>query len=201
MIINRIREVRQSRKLTLAQLAQQVGTTATTIQRMERGEVLLVHELLLPVAEALGVSWIELLTRSPAQPDTVAPAGLAESAAAFAPPADHALARTRLADTEALFQVRGEDLSAIGIHAGDVLIVDVGRDAVRDVHTGDVVVAQIYGPGLTDAVTVIRQFVAPALLVANSIAATMPGPIRMTHADAAIKGVARRRFGALPRHP
>ncbi len=39
MINNRIRELRESSDKTLQQIADEVGSTTTTIQRMETGEV------------------------------------------------------------------------------------------------------------------------------------------------------------------
>lgn len=201
MIVNRIRELRKAQKgLTLEKLAAQVNSTTTTIQRLEKGEVDLVHELLEPIARVFGVDWLDLVTppRAPAMPRELA--GLAESAAPFKPPPQHTLKSARLADHEALFEVKSNDLEKLGLYRGDVLIFDVSAKAVRQVATGDVVVAQVYGPGLTDAVTVLRQFVAPSLLVTNRKGAkTAMDVLDMDELDAAIKGVGHRRFGAI--HP
>jgi transcriptional regulator with XRE-family HTH domain len=158
MIVNRIKELRTARKITLQQMADAVGSSVATVQRVEKGGVDLVHELVEPIAAVLGVPWYELLC----EPVGTANApGLSESAAPFAPDHGHALARMPLGATEAMFIAQSDTLDAIGIKAGDVIICDVGRDAVRNVATGDVVVAQLYGSDLTTATTVLMQFVAP----------------------------------------
>lgn len=190
-IINRIRELRKARRWTIQQLADAVQSSVPTVQRLERGDVPIVHHLVEPIAAALGVAPIDLLA-SPAG----TPMGLAESATPFAPPPHHALARMPLGEHEAMFQMRGTDMTGVGIGDGDILIFDVGRTAVRDVQSGDVVVAQVYGSAMTDATTVIRQYIAPAILITNSLDRPPVG-INMGLADAAIKGVARRRFGAV----
>jgi transcriptional regulator with XRE-family HTH domain len=192
MIINRIRELRQSAKLTLKQVADAVGSTTTTIQRMEKGEVDLVHPLLAPVATALGVGWLDCLGATL----PVAESQLAESAAPFTPPAGHMLQSAPVRSTEALFEARDDSLSALGILPGDVVLFDLSAKAVKDLATGDIVIAQAYGPTLTSAVTVMRQFVAPALLITNR----RHGPqsvIDIDASDVAVKGVARQRWGAV----
>lgn len=196
MIRPRIRAVRQQRKMTLQQLADAVGSTVSTVQRLERGEVDLVHELLPKIAETLGVEWRDLLDGGHGPAAAVPSAGLAESAAAFTPAAGHDLARMPLGDNEAMFEVRDDQLSAIGIRKGDVIIADCSRAAVRGIATGDVVVAQAYGPEMADAVTIVREYVAPGLLVTNPLEG-LPAVLSTSAHDVAIKGVARRRFAEM----
>lgn len=203
MIVNRLGEFRARAGLSYQALAEKINTSVSTLRRMEEGETALVHELLEPLARLYNVPWYELLMPQNEVPKLrgaapVGLAGLAESAAPFVPPPDHPLTRSPLADTETAWQVKGRDLDAIGLVDGDVVILDIGAAAVRNVATGDVVVAQVYGPGLTDAVTVMRQFVAPDLLIVNSRRDDSP-PIHLDRADVAIKGVARRTFRDLPR--
>lgn len=198
MIVNRMQDLREARGMTLEQLAAAVRSSKTTVQALEQGNRALVHKLVEPIAKALGVDWIELLTM-PAPPAAAAPArGFAESAAAFKPAPGHELHGIKLGPLESLFQVRDESMAAIGIHKGDLLLVDVSAKAVRGIQTGDTVIAQVYGPGLTDAVTIVREYIAPSLLITN------PGTGTIEHidltagaVDAAIKGVASRRYGAL----
>lgn len=194
MITNRIRDLRKRARLTLQQIATAVGSTTTTIQRLEKGEVELVHPLLEPIARELGVAWPELIGVN-TSPET---AGLAESAQALDPAAGGPLDRSQIGPHDAAFSVRDDSLSALGIAAGDIIVCDVSARAVRDVATGDIVVAQVYGPGLAEAVTIVRQFVAPALLVTNRRRGRQD-VLNLEEADAAIKGVARSRWGAIGR--
>lgn len=189
MIVNRIRQLRLARSLTLQQLADAVGTTTTTISRMEKGEVELVHAKLEAVARQLGCDWLDLVR----EPES--PTGFADSAAPFVAPRGHPLAGFAGNSHDAMFQAKDDMLDAIGIRAGDIVIFDVSAAAVRGVQTGDVVVAQVYGEALTAARTVMRQYVAPDLLVANMRHGTAP-PINMADVDAAIKGVERSRWVA-----
>lgn len=197
---NRIKELRAARGWSLRHLADEVNSTTSTIRRLEQGEVELVHPLVLQIAEKLGVPWPDLT--GIAYPAPVAdqsppgmPAGLAESAAPFTPPPTHDLARLTLGPTDALFQARSDDLDNLNIYAGDVLIVDIGTDAVQKAADLDIVVAQIYDDiELTKATTVIRQYIEPSLLITNSSGANGP-PLDMRRADVHIKGVVKARHG------
>jgi transcriptional regulator with XRE-family HTH domain len=60
----RIRELRKTRGLTLQQLAEQAGTTAQTIQRLETDNMSVSVDWLLRIAPALGVSPAALLETS-----------------------------------------------------------------------------------------------------------------------------------------
>lgn len=61
---NRIREWRQRRERTLADLAKQVGTTPTQLQRMEVGTRPVLDKWLERIARALDVTEGELLAKS-----------------------------------------------------------------------------------------------------------------------------------------
>lgn len=193
MIVNRLGYWRKRAKLTYAELAARVGSTVSTVRRMEEGKVPLIHELLPDVANVYGVPWHELVYDSAGRPNPDTLAGLEESAASFEPPPGHDLADRKLAAHEAYFTVKTNDLEAIGLLSGTILTIDMSPAAIRNVMTGDVVVAQIYGPGLVDAVTVTRQFIAPELLIGNSRRRDVPN-IHMDKVDCAIKGIARKQW-------
>jgi transcriptional regulator with XRE-family HTH domain len=194
MISNRIRALRKAAGKTLQQVAADIGSTTTTVQRLEKGEVELVHPLLESLARALGVGWLDLLGVGPTQPI----AALAESAAPYVAGPGDPLAVDRLGMYESPFVARDNSLSRLGIDAGDVIVFDVSAKAVRQVATGDVVVAQVYGPGLANAVTVMREYVAPSLLITNRRAGRQD-IIDLDEVDAAIKGIATKRWGPIGR--
>lgn len=205
-IVNKIRELRKRRNMTLQHVADAIGSTTTTIRNLEIGATELVHPLLPPLADALGVTVAALIFDDPrteshaATGPAATPPGISESAASWTPPPDHPMARMTMAPMESLFEARDASLDRVGILPGDILVADISAAAVADVATGDIVIAQVYGPSLTEAVTVIRQYVAPDLLICNSRSVDRP-PVDMSRADAAIKAIVRKRWGALPGSP
>lgn len=87
------------------------------------------------------------------------------------------------------FRIRTSVLDAIGIKPGDVRIFALSAKAVENVKTGDVVVCQAYDKNnLTKAKTLVRQYLAPSKLVANSTV-TDHITIDMSKEDVHIKGV------------
>jgi transcriptional regulator with XRE-family HTH domain len=66
-----IRDWRKHRGLTLARLADRVGTTHATLSRIERGVQPYNQPLLEAVADALGTDPSSLLNRNPQDPDGI----------------------------------------------------------------------------------------------------------------------------------
>ena len=56
-----IRQLREKRSLTQAELAEQIGVSSKTISKWETGKGLPDISLLQPLAQALGISLIELM--------------------------------------------------------------------------------------------------------------------------------------------
>jgi len=198
MLTNRIREHREARKLTMEQVAELIGTSTSTVNRLEKGGVELVSDWLIKLAEAFQCDWIDLV-RDDLNPKVApdSPDGLAETAEPYRAAAGHPL-HTGLGEHESLFRVRGAHLENLGIFDGDIIVADVSAAAVRAIQTGDVVVAQAYGPGLTEARTVVREYVAPSKLICNSPSVALP-ELDTLRDGVSIKGVAKRRFGDLKR--
>jgi transcriptional regulator with XRE-family HTH domain len=69
-----IREWREFRGFTQEQLADMVGTTKTSISRIESLKMSYTQEILEAIADALGVHPGVLLTRLPGEADRIAPA-------------------------------------------------------------------------------------------------------------------------------
>lgn len=194
MIVNRLAEFRNRAKLSQDALAERIGSSRQKIRRLEVGETDILHEDIPKIAAVYGVPWYALLlpeaTVSSIAAATYATTGMSDSAAPFKPPADHRLASAPLAGHEAYWRVKGNHLDAVGIIDGAIVILDMSAKAVEQVSTGDVIVAQVYGPGLTNAISVTRQFVGPEQLITNS--RTHDSPIlHMSKLDISIKGVVR----------
>ena len=60
-----IRQLRESRNLTQAALAEQIGVSSKTVSKWETGKGLPDISLLQPLAQALGVSILELMNGEP----------------------------------------------------------------------------------------------------------------------------------------
>lgn len=169
--------------MSQAQLAAAVGTTQPQIDRLEKGLRKLTVEWMQKLARALDVAPEDLIA-------TAVMAGLSEDAAPYTS-GDPAVSPTALAMRGlAHFVVKTNVVELAGIPAGTVVLLDMSPAAVEAVKTGDVVVAQVYDPDALDrATTVVRQFVAPALLVTNRRGANSAFSLDDAAFDAAIKGV------------
>jgi transcriptional regulator with XRE-family HTH domain len=68
MTTTRLRQIRKARRLTLQQLAEQVGTTAQTIQRLETGNMTVSVDWLERIGAALQLTPAQLLDATPLTP-------------------------------------------------------------------------------------------------------------------------------------
>ncbi len=181
--MNRIREIREQRGLTQAQLAEAIGTTQPTIYRLELGRRKLTVEWMQKIAKALNVNTADLIA-------TAVIAGLSEEAEPYVSE-DAAVSASALAKRGlAHFRVKSNSVEAAGIPAGSVILIDMSPEAIMRVATGDVVIAQVNSHAeLLKATTIVRQYVAPALLTTNRAGANLAFSMNDAAFDVAIKGV------------
>lgn len=146
---NRIEELRRARRLSMDALAMAVGTSAPTINKLEKGRMRLSDRWIGPIAEALGVSPAELLSAPSIAEDTARrdlpvyglAAGAFNGAAQISSdpvewvPAPPALARVR--EAYALI-VSGSSMEP-RYAAGDVIFINPNRPP----RPGDHVVIQV----------------------------------------------------------
>ncbi len=126
-----------------------------------------VHDAI-KVSNLLGIPLKDLDVDLPGGPPRPAPEGFAEEAEAYVPPAGSFLGQ---AEHIAYFRATSDSLDRhkLAIRRGDIVAVDIGADALKTLATGDAVVAQLYHkPDCMTASTVLRQYVAPGLLITNS---------------------------------
>lgn len=83
---NRIGELRQMRRWTLAELARQVGTSAQQMGRLEAGQRRLTQAWMMKIAAALGVQPAALLPLQPSPAGTFLPVGSAALGQHVVPP-------------------------------------------------------------------------------------------------------------------
>lgn len=176
----------------MADLAQRLNTSVSSVNRLEKGEREMSVEELVRLAAILEAPFEAIVPAMAA--GAPSPPGLREDAEPFHGGGPNEIT---LPDNRVAWHVTTDALSAIGIEPGDSIIVDISAEAVEQAGTGDAVVVQHYGPGMS-ARTLLRQFIEPDLLVTNS-RGTNAAPLRRGHDDVAIKGVIVSRMQAVRR--
>jgi transcriptional regulator with XRE-family HTH domain len=155
---NRIKELRDARGWSMRELAARANTSASTINKLEKGETV------------LNVVWMQRLAKI----FDIPPENLLGSRDETAPKNDaepfkegqEASINIPLSPTQFLYQVKSSVLDQIGIIQGDILVMDSSPSDLSALETEDVVLAQLHrGDG---RVMMLRQFIAPSLLITNS---------------------------------
>jgi transcriptional regulator with XRE-family HTH domain len=193
MIVNRLREWRERRGLSLDELAEKVGSSRTTVHRLEKQTDAAIHELIVPIAAALNVRFVDLFADAPV--DSVPLSLPGATAIRFAPPPGHRLNHASLGPDEAFYQLLTDDLSEIGLYRGDIAIVVTSAAEIANVMTGDAVIASLAGDH-GDPILVHRQFLSPHLLVANGPAGGAVN-LHVVRDGVTILGIVRGRHGEL----
>lgn len=184
---NTIRERRISRNWSMQALADKVGTTVGTINRIETGETKLMHDLVPALGEALGCAWRDLFAPDDATEMPVI--GFADDAAPFVAANASALGALALGPNRDLWTVQTDALDAIGIAAGRQIVVNISADAVDRAASLDAVVIQLIDPdNPMRAATLLRQYVEPDLFITNSTHANAV-PLTKRTSDIRIKGI------------
>jgi transcriptional regulator with XRE-family HTH domain len=166
MVGNRIKELREARGWSMFQLAQTVGCSISTINRLEKGRSELISEWLPKIADAFGVSWSDVVDINVENNNVKQQ--FADDAVTFEVQKEHPLFEIRLKENAVLWKMRSNVLDALGIMPDDVVVVDISQRARESVHTGDIVIVQAGGRKPTKPVTHVRQFVEPDLFITNS---------------------------------
>ena len=181
--MNRIREHREAKGWSQAELAVRVDTTQATIQRIESGQRKLTHDWMRAIAKALEVSPADLIT-SPTLGD------FNEEARPYAATGEPVLLRALDRLSLVPMEITSDALESLGLTPGTVRMFDLSAHAVAAVKTGDVVIVQLYdAQELLKATTVIRQFIAPGLLTTNRRGTNQAFTLENSAFEAVIKGV------------
>lgn len=190
---NRIKSLRKERHLTSEQLAEKVGISQGHMSRIENGT----RGLSLPLAERFAVvlgtdtQTILGLVDGVALRRPEPSGGMAEDAEPYTlGPDDFVVIAPRARENVDPWKVKSNALNLLGIQIGDIIMVDVSAEAVEAVRPLQPVIAQIYddSEGPLKAMTVLRQFVPPSLLITNSSDVNAV-PMNRDRDDIAIKGV------------
>lgn len=189
----RLREMRKARGLTVRGLADLAGVDHATISRIEGGKRGMSVAMAEHFAKALDTTPAHLLGIEHGVRAS-ATSGLMEDASPYALPDDTAapiMVRRSARDTVSSLEVKTAVLDGLGYQPGDVIFVDIGQAAVDALQPLQCVVAQVYDD--MTAVTVLRQFVPPSLLITNSGEHNLM-PLNLESDDVAIKGVIVGRY-------
>lgn len=165
----------------MEELAERAGLSRTALGRVETNQSQSLRNLE-TIAAALGVTVEALL--SPVR------AGLAEDAAPYEPPPAMGLDPRMLGPHQSFYRVSSNALDRIHIRAGDILIVDSSSDAIGALKTGDAVLAQVADPDSGEAISIVRQYLAPSLLLANT-SETLPPVIDLDRDAASVVAAVR----------
>lgn len=152
--------------MSQARLAEAIGRTKSVISRLEDGSTRLDLEVAASIAKVLDTTLAEVLDIETADPGRVA--GFAEDLSPFDPPASDWRAGLKR-DTRYLHIVETDVLDAMGIGKGDVVVIDIGADAVRAIQALQVAQVRWHPEGdFMKPRTLLRQYVPPRLLITNS---------------------------------
>jgi transcriptional regulator with XRE-family HTH domain len=172
---NRIKELREQKGWSMRELAARVNATASTINKLEKGRT------------ALNIHWMKRLGDAfNVQPEQLLGKGEFSDEATPYTPGPAEVAAFSLTDTQFLYEAKTEALSQIGVVPGDILVADASPEEMAKLSSEDVVIAQVYD-GMK-AVTILRQYIAPSLLITNS-SSQNAASINLRTDDAAIKAV------------
>ena len=155
---NRIKELRDARGWSMRELAARANTSASTINKLEKGETVLNVLWMQRLAKIFDIapeSLIETQDDSPAKNDAE-PCKEGQEVGINIP----------LSETQFLYQVKSTVLDQIGIVPGDILVMDTSPSEFSALVTEDIVLAQLSQH--ETRVLMLRQFVAPSLLITNS---------------------------------
>jgi transcriptional regulator with XRE-family HTH domain len=175
---NRIKQLREARGWSMRKLAEKVSTSASTINKLEKGETTLNVHWMERLARIFDVSAAELLGSAS---DKV---GFQEDVIPHERGQDEP--KLALTETQLLYQVTTKALDQLGIMPGALLVVETSKASLTAIENGDPVIAQLTSD--RDAITLLRQYIAPSLLITNSSEDNAP-IINLRNEDAGIQGI------------
>lgn len=160
--MNRIKEIREARGLSVAQLAARMGTTPQTVWRLQKEpdlEDIRLHWIA-KLTGALGCTAADLIIQGLPRTSDVEPttgtvpghAGLKKRGVVF-------------------YRVVSDVLNEAGIAKGATIAVDRTTTSISEKKPGDAVVTRVANSGIL----LLRQFIPPALLTTNQV-----GPYAVT---------------------
>lgn len=193
---NRIRELREARGISSEELARRIrekfpGETCSgaTIRRLEslkkadkKGQGLTVKYMVM-IADVLDVRTVDLMTS----------ALIAGAEDEVILDENDPLASQLAIIGKRIYRVTraGDEMTGVGIKPGDPIVIDETPERIAALHSLDIVLARVSSPEDKISALVLRQYIAPDLLINNSPGASLMG--RTTDPRVQILGVAIRK--------
>lgn len=178
--MNRIREIRESARISVDELAERVGTSGTQIRRLESGERRLTQEWMERLASALECSPTDFFSGT-----------LESNVESDVEPVDitiEGLARAIRGRGLCVYRVKSNVLSGIGAQIGDVITVDESASAMAAVENAAAVLVDVVG----SPIILLRQYLRPGLVVTNRLGANTAIRIGDRSIALALRGVVVR---------
>jgi transcriptional regulator with XRE-family HTH domain len=177
MTTNQVRQLRASRGWSMDRLAQEIGTTTSTINRIEKGETALINDCLPLLATLFNVTWYEVCgvnSTSAAQDECVKATSDQANKLGISAVQGHEF-----------WRAEASTLSAIGIARGDLIIARLPE--IEQTHSQKakltcgqiVIVSADVGP--MKGKLLLRQFISPDLYITNSLTENSPSLIGETN--------------------
>lgn len=185
---NRVKDLRRARGLTLAALADKVGTTHTHISRIENGQRGLSIPMAERIAKAMNTTLAEVIGVNGAATPGAELRTLQEDASPYLASQFDLPIQPRRGENIDPWLVTTDALDKAGIPKGAVVFVDISAAAVEALKPLQCVVAQVYRADRLEATTILRQFVPPSLLITNS-SGDNDVPRDIDKGEAYVKGV------------
>lgn len=155
-LTNRIKQLRLERGLTFQQVGDRIGSSGSTIQKLERGQMQLHLKWVERIAEAFDVDPLSVITDK-------YPRAQQQSLVPMSP--DITEGDCAAGSGPQSFVAKADVLSDLGILSGDTLLVDTsGQNALE---SGSIVIAEWSGKD-GSRVMLLRQFIDPHQLITNS---------------------------------
>lgn len=137
------------------------------MSKWESGQVAVDLEIAGKVAKHYGVSIAEVLALESEATGQEQPTGMAEDLVPYRANGTDPFASLTLGPHQYRFTVTSDVLSSVGIHKGDVVIVDDSAEAVRAVKPLQAVQVNWKDPADRKSKLLLRQFIPPKLLITN----------------------------------
>ena len=156
----------------MRELALRTNSSASTVNDLEKGRTQITVGWLERLAKAFDIPPEEIAGFSGHGPN------LSDDVVAIADSAPE-VSHIRVQENQALFRVTSSALNQVGIFPNSVIIVDTSNQLKAKLKTGDMIVGE-YADGKIER-RVMRQFVAPSLLITNSELHNEPSLNLRTH--------------------
>jgi len=184
---HQVRQLREARNWTQAQLGKAVGLDGSAISKIESGKKMLRANEADAIAKVFDVGVDEVLGR---EPNSKQVSGFADEITPYVAGVDDPFVGLQT-DHRVLYKVKGNSLDELGVFDGDVVVVDISSAIVAKKEPLRIVWVQYHPDPEADmdvAVSLLRQFVPPSLLVTNSKTENADS-INLRTQDAVVMGV------------